>query len=265
MIKSRAFTVCLGIILITFGLITTMLGIDTAQAQTQSGQTSHSLPTINQILEKNLEAMGGLKTLENLDSAVSKGTVVLGQIPGKLPYVSYFKKPGKFRLEIDIQQWGKLIHVINGNRGWSVEYQGKVHEMNEEHRQVLLRTNDPLAILKLKQNYTELTFKGKQLLEKKEAWVIAGKTPPGSTELLFFNVSTCLLIGFKYEEETPNGSMETLTLYDQFKPVQGLKIPFFILQKGEDEFSITIEEIQVNVPVDEALFAKPATPETDRR
>jgi hypothetical protein len=263
MINQRAIPFSLGFILFSIGLITTMLGITTAQAQSQSGQTSNSLPTVDQILQKNLEAMGGFKTLENLNCAVSKGTVVLGQIPGKLPYASYFKKPGKFRLEIDIQQWGKLIHVINENRGWSVEYQGKVHEMNEEHRQVLMRTYDPLAILKLKQNYTELSVMGKQLLEKKEAWVIAGKTPSGSTELMFFDTSTCLLIGFKYEEETPNGSMETLTLYDRFKPIQGMKIPFFILQKGEDEFSITIEDIQVNGPVDEALFAKPAVQETD--
>jgi hypothetical protein len=124
---------------------------------------------------------------------------------------------------------------------------------------VLLRSMDPQAILKLSQNYTGLTALGKQHLQDKEVYVIAAKTAEGSTEKFFFDAASFLQVGFQFEEETPNGSMETLTLFSQFKSVGGILLPFLIHQKGEDEFNITLESVQVNSPIDDTLFAKPTT------
>jgi len=61
--------------------------------------------------------------------------------------------------------------------------------------------------------------------------------------------------------ETPLGRNPTQIDYADFRAVDGLKIPYrWTLARPNGRFTIQIEDVKQNVPVDEKLFVLPSIP-----
>ena len=104
-----------------------------------------------------------------------------------------------------------------------------------------------------------MTVTGKQKVGEKDAYVIEAKPTEGSVEKWYFDAQTGLLIRLDAERESPQGKMPTETYLDDYKEVDGVKIPHTVRQTTP-MFTINIktEEVKHNVPVDDAKFNKPA-------
>jgi photosynthetic reaction center cytochrome c subunit len=61
--------------------------------------------------------------------------------------------------------------------------------------------------------------------------------------------------------ETPLGRNPTQIDYADYRAVDGVKIPYrWTVARPNGAFSIRIEQVQQNVPIDEKLFVAPAEP-----
>jgi len=91
-----------------------------------SGQRS-SAQTLNEILQKHMEALGGEKALKALgNSIVEYEIIVPGGLTGTDKY--YFKYPDKFRSETDLKVM-KIVTVYDGEKGWILDPNGQVREL----------------------------------------------------------------------------------------------------------------------------------------
>jgi len=78
--------------------------------------TSLSAQTLDDILCKHLEAMGNQEILKK-DYITSKGKIVQGE--NKIPFISYNKRPNKFRMDGTIYEY-TFTQAFDGEIGWTL-------------------------------------------------------------------------------------------------------------------------------------------------
>ena len=85
----------------------------------------------------------------------------------------------------------------------------------------------------------------------------------GYTKELMFDVDTHLL-EITGEYENPWGSADKMTRFDRYRPVDGVLIPHRIEYWRGNSMTLEteIQEIKFNEPMDDVLFAYPASAET---
>jgi hypothetical protein len=104
-----------------------------------------------------------------------------------------------------------------------------------------------------------MTVKGKEKVGDKEAYVIEAKPAEGSVEKWYFDTQTGLLIRQDAERETPQGKVPSETYMDNYKEVDGVKLPHSVrIVNPMFTLEMKMEEIKHNVAVDDAKFNKPA-------
>jgi hypothetical protein len=96
-------------------------------------------------------------------------------------------------------------------------------------------------------------------IDDKLANIIQG-TAAGKTRVkLYFDDKTGLLTRQVRYADTPIGMVPTQTDYSDYRDVAGVKLPYHIVVTWTDgQSDILLTEIQANVAIDAAKFAKPA-------
>jgi hypothetical protein len=85
----------------------------------------------------------------------------------------------------------------------------------------------------------------------------AGKTPV----ILYLDSKSGLLLRLVRYTNLPIGLNPLRTDYGDYRDVSGIKIPFLIKQTSvAGQATIKLSEVQLNLPIDAAKFAKPAPP-----
>jgi photosynthetic reaction center cytochrome c subunit len=78
---------------------------------------------------------------------------------------------------------------------------------------------------------------------------------------LFFDAQTGLLLRLVRYNETPLGRLPTQIDYSDYREADGVKVPYrWALARPGNRFTIQVEELHQNVPVDEAKFTPPSPP-----
>jgi hypothetical protein len=76
--------------------------------------------------------------------------------------------------------------------------------------------------------------------------------------LLYFDTQSGMLVRLVRYVETPLGRNPTQVDYADYRESDGIKIPFrWTLARPGNRFTIQLEQLQQNVPVDDAKFAPP--------
>jgi len=82
---------------------------------------------------------------------------------------------------------------------------------------------------------------------------------------LYFDQQSGLLLRLVRFAETPLGKNPTQIDYADYRVVDGLKIPYrWALARPNGRFTIQIDDVKQNVPVDEKLFVMPNAPEAPK-
>jgi len=76
---------------------------------------------------------------------------------------------------------------------------------------------------------------------------------------MYFDPDSGFLVRLQTEGEGPNGKVNIDSTFDDYREVDGVKLPFLIHQSlGEFSFTIKLTEVKHNVEIDDAKFDKPA-------
>jgi len=220
-------------------------------------------PTADQILDKYIQALGGAQRLAGLTSFVAKGTIEgYDTYHVKVPLEIYAKAPSQ-RALISHTQNGNSITIFDGRSGW-------IAAVDRPSRLLTLQPGAEVDGAKLD---ADLCFPGgikKALnqwsigfpvttIDDRSVNVIQGKGAGGTRIKLYFDVETGLLTRQVRYADTPIGMVPTQVDYANYKEVAGVKMPFHVTVTWTDGQSIIdLTDVQANVPIDAARFAKPA-------
>jgi hypothetical protein len=76
---------------------------------------------------------------------------------------------------------------------------------------------------------------------------------------MYFDTETGILLRIITKQHTAEGASASQEDFEDFRDMDGIKLPFTIHQSGsEPESTIKVDEVHHNVALDDAEFSKPA-------
>ncbi|MFL6336598.1 MAG: CocE/NonD family hydrolase [Pyrinomonadaceae bacterium] len=221
------------------------------------------LPTVEQILERYVAAVGGRAAIERLTSRVLKGTYT---VPGRnfsAPVTIYAKAPDKLAIVVADPEH-TMMQGFDGKVGWEEEFGNPgLRELSGVPLAELRRQADFYHALHLRESYPKMTLMGTAKVGDREAYVIEAVPAEGRTARLYFDAQTHLLVRRDLLADPPQEQPIAEALLEDFREVDGVRIPFtrrtFYPLAGEERrvVVITLDDLKHNIPIDDSRFKKP--------
>ncbi|HXG67075.1 MAG TPA: hypothetical protein VNO70_18370 [Blastocatellia bacterium] len=239
--------------------VLTLLASVSALAQSAEKKPDAAMPTTDQILDKFVQASGGKAAIEKITSRTQKGTFDLPAMGASGTVEIYEKAPNKTVAIIDITGFGVIREGFNGTVAWAEDPQQGLREKTGAELAAAKLDSVFHRPLKLKELFPKMTLKGKEKVGEREAYLIEATPAEGSMEKWYFDTQTGLLIRSDSERESPMGKMPVETYLEDYRDVDGVKLPHTIRQSTPAfAVSIKISEVKQNVEIEDAKFNKPA-------
>jgi photosynthetic reaction center cytochrome c subunit len=212
------------------------------------------------VIVKNYEtAIGGPTLIQKLDTAALKGTFVTSN-GMTIPYEVYISGPDKIYTLLDTARQGKFERGFDGTMGWEQSSRG-VRDIAGDELFLLRRYGNVIADARLKDQFSALTYAGKDKIDDREVIVLRGTMANGKRERLYFDAQTNLLVRRIIFTTTVVGVIPEQVDYEDYRDVDGMKLPFKIRVSSVDPNQTATRqftEIKLNAPVDATKFKKPA-------
>lgn len=215
-------------------------------------------PTAEQILDKYYQALGGAAAIEKLQSRVSKGTLI-NNAGVEIGYELNQSGPNSALAVLTTPQAGVIERGFNGTKGWEKSARG-VRDLTDAELSYLRRYSLLYNDIKLRDQFSRVSFGGKQKIDGRDVYALRATTTGGKRETLFFDVETGLLVRRTSATTTPVGTIPEQVDFADYKDVDGMKLPFTVrFSSVEPTYSAVRKytEIKLNVSVDPKRFNKP--------
>ncbi|HTL98281.1 MAG TPA: hypothetical protein VL181_05695 [Holophagaceae bacterium] len=217
-------------------------------------------PTVDQLIARHIEARGGLTALKAVQTRRTTG-IMSGVAPFDIPFTVEQKRPGFFRRELSIQGTPQIT-VFDGKGGWKVDPftagDAKPRPLTPDDVKDLIEDADMdggLVDWAAKGNRVE--YLGQERLEGGPAYALKLTYANGRVSTIFLDASSYQEVKRVVTRTQMGQEVEMDVFSSGYHPVQGVSEPtrIEIGPKGSAQrMSLTMEKVEVNVPIDEARF-----------
>ena len=216
-------------------------------------------PTVDQIFDKYLQAIGGAARWASLTSYVAKGTANPYGDPDMYQTEIYAKAPNQLTTIVH-QQEGDMARTFDGRQGYFVLPLTVVEEYPWTGGANEGAKLDALLAFpgQIRQVLTNWRVGFSTTVNDKEVRVVQGTGPSGLVGTFYFDKESGLLLRMVRYTNSAMGRVPTQIDYADYRDVAGVKMPFkwsYAWVSGREEFALT--EVQPNVAIDAGKFARP--------
>jgi outer membrane lipoprotein-sorting protein len=218
--------------------------------------------TVDEIIAKNIEARGGMDKIKAVQSSRATGKMEFG--PGmEAPGVFLQKRPDMARLDFTVQGL-TATQAYDGKSGWAImPFTGKKdpEAMTADDTKQMQEDADidgPLVDYKAKGHQVELV--GKEQVEGTDAYKLKVTLKNGDVKFIYLDADSGLEIKEESKRMIRGTEQETESSFSDYREVSGLMFAFAQQSgiKGSPQAQkLTIEKIELNVPLDDASFKMP--------
>ena len=235
--------------------ILVMLGAGPAAAQ-----------TVDDIVARHIEARGGYAALKGVQTVRFTRTVVTPFTT--LRVIVHRKRPGSYRVEqTGVTQGGPVVgRGVFGDTAWDVGPDGKAVPRTAaaavDMRELEADFDGLLVDWKAKGHAVALA--GREKLPSGDTYKLTVKTPGGAERTIYLDATTFLERRQTGTLNLPGGRQFSVVVdLDNHREVGGVRFPHDISEErtGQEPVQSLVtytEQIEVNVPIEDALFAPPS-------
>ena len=217
-----------------------------------------SLPSLETVLQKYVDAIGGKDALAKLTTRVIKGKVDLAGVSRGGKMESFMKAPNSSLIVLELGSAGLIKEGFDGRSGWYFSKPGGMRNLKGPELATLTADADFYRDLRIKELYATTKLLGKTKSGFRELYVVQAVPRGGGAEYFYFDVETGLLFRRDTTRLTSAGMARAEIHYGDWREVDGIRLPFNITQSmPRMNLEFTIEEVKHNVPLDEAVFRRP--------
>jgi tetratricopeptide (TPR) repeat protein len=236
-----------------------MLGGESGPVAINDGRnvdSSGSLPTVDELINKYVQALGGA-AINAITSRVVKGTLDIVGVSRGGTFETYTLSPDKALSILKPGPTDTIKVGYNGRVGWMQTPAG-VRILKGAELESVQSEADFYAILDLKDSYEKMTLRGKSKIGYREVYVIDLQPASGAADRLFMDVETYLPVRLNTARMRGGVSAPVEIYFDDWREANGLKAPYTVtVSSGKRTMTLTVKEIQYNIPVDARIFEKP--------
>jgi photosynthetic reaction center cytochrome c subunit len=218
-----------------------------------------ALPKADELLDKYLAAVGGAAALEKITSRVQSGKLMAfgGQT---FPADIYSKAPGK-RAALMHLQGGDSVTAFDGERGWLSVPGRPAHMMSTSESEAARMDADLQFAAHVKNLYPKYTVADGEKIDGHDTYLVAGRAEGRPPLRLYVDKQSGLLLRQVRYAQSPLGLNPTQIDYADYRDADGVKVPFrWTVARPGNRFTIQVEDMKQNVPVDDAKFAAAPPP-----
>ena len=226
--------------------------------------------TVDEVIAKALAARGGIPAVRAIHTERLTGHISFAQAPAG-PFVLEIKRPGKMREEIGFGQ-KTLVQTTDGTSGW------KLMITNGTGDPVALTAGEvrnmaggadidgPIVEYAKRGNKVELI--GKERVGDKDAYKLKVTDKTGEVRYDYIDAKSFLEIKWEGQVENAGEKNTFASYFSDYRKVNGVMFAFVITSGTADHpdgQKITFDKVEVNVPLEDSLFGKPAASQANSR
>jgi len=214
----------------------------------------------DEVIDQYLRFIGGEKKWKKVKSIVTTGEYDYGGVV--FPFSSYAKAPDRYKFVVPFE--GKYYaQGYDGKSGW------KIDAFKNETKPTLLEGKSALALaneadVELESPFINYQVKGHQVklegmdtVETKPCNKISLLKKNGLTETYFFDAVThALILKTAITKNVELGDATLHTYFYEYKTVDGLRIPFKLINKVGDQTVLTVfvKDVVLNTNINDEEF-----------
>jgi len=220
--------------------------------------------TAEELVNKNIQAKGGLDKIKAINSVRTTGKLAGGG--GFTAAVGREnQRPNLIRETFSLQGM-TAVTAYDGATGWQIQpFEGhKDPELmgEDDLRDLLLDADFDGPLVNYEEKGNTIEYLGHDIVDGDDALRLKVTQKNGDILYYFLDPDTFLEIRREVQENIRGSIKESVMEMGSYKPVAGVMYPFSLSQGSKANpaaQTITIEKIEVNVPIDKADFAVPAS------
>ena len=216
--------------------------------------------TLEQVLERHYEAIGGVEAWKNFGSMKAVGTFALPAQGIEAPFTMVQKRPNKLRLEFTLQGMTG-VQAYDGETAWMrmpfMTGKDEPERMPDGMAAELKEDADiDGPLIGYEQEGHQLELVGLEETEGTQAYKIKVTRQSGSVIHYFLDAEYYIPIKVEGTRMQMGQEVQFAQILSDYKEVDGLLLPHSIASQPGPV--ITIESYQINVPVADSTFVMPA-------
>ena len=216
-------------------------------------------PTINDVLNKYVQALGGRDAVARVTSRVTKGRVDIAGVSfgGKLE--TYAKAPNMALTVMTAEPMGVLKRGFDGRTAWSVSDQKDARQPSPKELAALADDLQLYREIKLREIYPRMSFLGKGNVGTREVYILEATSRFGTAEKLYFEVENGLLLRRDTMRPSSRGPVQAEFYFSDWRDVDGIKLPFKTTERlAGTTYIFTLEEVRHNMQLADEVFRAPS-------
>jgi hypothetical protein len=219
-----------------------------------------SAQTVDELLAKHVEARGGLARLKSIQTLRIERTIAATF--NDIDVVIYKKRPGFYRSEQKAE--GSPSVTVRGfaDTAWeTVNGKTSVRQGAAAVEQREVDADFDGFLVDSRGKGHTIALEGRARAGATEAWKLKVTMKSGAVRYVYLDAATMLETRHESTVEVqPNRRIATTITFGDWREVGGVKFPFAIEEERDapgQTFVFYTNKIEVNVPVDDALFVMP--------
>jgi hypothetical protein len=236
----------------TTSTTTTTTTTTTAAAQPQTTTTaSPSLPSARAIIDRYVQAIGGRDAVLRHSSIRYVGTfeVPAAGMKGNLTVVQV--APNKMAMTAELPGMGQMASGYDGTVGWSVNPMQGPRVLEGKELDQLREDAGPSALLRSPDRIRSAETVELTTMNGRPCHKVKITYNSGRESFDCYSPETGLLVGMVSTQESPMGSVQVTTFFDDWKDFGGLKTATKMRQQmlGQEQI-LTIDRLEFDRPED---------------
>ncbi|MCL1894431.1 MAG: hypothetical protein FWG02_09395 [Holophagaceae bacterium] len=234
------------------------LSVPLLYAQEAPQATKVELPSGESIMDKYIEATGGIEAYKKIKNSVAKGTMMMPAMGISANLTIYSAEPNLQLQEAEIPGMGKMLEGVDGKIAWSYNpMSGPSIKTGKEGDTALL--NAEFREENWRKKYSKIEALAIETVQGEECYKVQLTPNAGDPRTSYYSIKSGLLLKHEATTESEIGTITIEILVKDYKKVGELLMPHRMEQKvAGQELTIVMTEIKNNVDIPKSTFDPPA-------
>ncbi len=221
--------------------------------------TAGELPEAEKVLDRYVEAIGGVKAFDKLHSTATKASLAIPAMGVTIDITAYAARPNRFYSLAESPMIGKIERGTDGTTFWEKStMQGARILEGEELAEALLDARFE-GLTYWRSIYDSVAVSGLDTVEGKAGYKVVLKPKAGKLRTFVFDVGSGLLVKTLSTASTQMGDIPIVSYISDYRPLgdilQSYKSTMTIM--GQERV-ITVSGIEQNAAIPDSVWALPA-------